>query len=103
METKKKGQPRDVLLRASRSRHVKVVGYTHSFQPALPSMETKVAVNEKRMEVRGSTGKTYIVTLNRFQKDGNHQCSCPDWKYRRGANGKCKHIMAAIRTDKEVG
>ena len=97
----KKGQSRDVLLRASRSRQVEVMGYTHAVQQTLPSFEAAVPT-ERRIEVRGSGGKTYIVTLNRFGKAGNHQCSCPDWIYRRGANGKCKHIMAALRTDKEV-
>ena len=40
----------------------------------------------ERWPVIGSTGKTYIVGLD---KDGNYGCSCPVWKFQRK---QCKHI-----------
>jgi hypothetical protein len=88
---KKEWTKRDTLLRASRSRACASNILTASSQ-------LTGGVVESRIEMKSaSSNRTYIITLNRFGKDGNHQCSCPDWLYRRGAKGKCKHIMAALR------
>jgi hypothetical protein len=46
--------------------------------------------NEKKYEIKGSKGGTYIVTYNK--KNGMTRCTCPGAKFR----GTCKHIKEVM-------
>ena len=47
--------------------------------------------------VRGSTGNTYTVDVNRGT------CTCPDYVYRMGPQGgKCKHMIRVLKVIEEV-
>lgn len=42
----------------------------------------------KKWEVKGSDGKTYVVSVD---KNGEFGCSCPVWRFKRR---ECKHIQS---------
>jgi len=54
-----------------------------------------------RTTVKGSTGKTYVVTLSPHNQGpyvNNWECNCPHFQARLKSSGaECKHILQAYR------
>jgi len=105
-----KGNDRAILLRASRSKQVRVLGPVGGIQLPLPA----ITLPEK-VEVKASSGQnrfaphgTYRVYTPEFYAkhpdDRNGKlasgwfCTCADFLFRGSKEGrKCKHIMAVAR------
>lgn len=51
-----------------------------------------------RAEVKGSTGKKYVVSM---RADGTWGCSCPGWIF-HSPRRDCKHIRAAKCVNHEI-
>jgi hypothetical protein len=103
----KRGQNRNILLRASRSRNVNVIGPVGGQLP-IPIIGQMPEV----VEVRASSESRYAPTgvykvytpafYAKHPKDRNAKmgwfCTCPDHLFRGQKNGtKCKHMMKVAR------
>lgn len=63
----------------------KIVNYNGKPFKYTPTLDPKKPAPPKTVQVEGSKGKTYTLTI---KEDGSKSCSCPGFGFR----GSCKHI-----------
>jgi len=59
----------------------------YNFVRRMPTLEAKVYANKWNVRSHSDPSKSYMVSLT---DDGQYECSCPQWIYRRK---ECKHIQ----------
>jgi len=55
----------------------------------IPRLQAKVYSNQWSVRSSSDPTKSYKVSL---KSDGEYECSCPAWIYKRGEKRDCKHI-----------
>ena len=56
----------------------------------IPRLQAKVYSNQWSVRSSSDPTKSYKVSL---KSDGEYECSCPAWIYKRGEKRDCKHIQ----------
>ena len=59
----------------------------YNFVRRMPTLEAKVYANKWNVRSSSDPSKSYTVSIT---DDGQFECSCPQWIYRRK---ECKHIQ----------